>query len=147
MAWNAAIYWTQVDPDAILVCCTAPWLAGPLRLPGHCRPLFCKGEQASAFASRQVRLPWASFRYLVAKQLPRFSAEPLAAFHSLLAFGLTSRSRCFHAGSILVKAHIQSENDDRTVGKGLRADRGKNEIIDLGNKHLHGFASLKSTPE
>ena len=75
---------------------------------------------------------------LVAKQLPRFLAEPLAAFHSLLAFGLTSRSRCFHAASILAKAHIQSENDDRTVGKGLRADRGKSEITDLGNKHLHG---------
>src|SRR3984957_15425061 len=122
-------------------------LAGPVRRPGHCRPLCCKGEQASAFASRQVRLPWASFRYLVAKQLPRFSAEPLAAFHSLLAFGLTSRSRCFHAGSNLVKAHIKSKNDDRTVCKGLRADRGKNEIIDLGNKHLHGFASLNWTPE
>jgi hypothetical protein len=62
-------------------------------------------------------------------------AEPLAAFHSLLAFGLSSRSRCFHAGSILVKAHIQSENDDRTVGKGPSANRGKNEITDLGNEH------------
>jgi hypothetical protein len=54
---------------------------------------------------------------------------------------------CFHAGSILVKAHIQSENDDRTVGKGLGPDRGKNEITDLGNKHLHGFASLNWTSE
>jgi hypothetical protein len=34
-----------------------------------------------------VRRPWASLRYLVAEQLPRLSAEPLAAFHSLLAFG------------------------------------------------------------
>jgi hypothetical protein len=58
---------------------------------------------------------------------------------------LTSRSRCFHADSILVKARIQAKNDDRTVGKGLRADRGKNEITDLGNKHLHGFVSLKWT--
>jgi hypothetical protein len=71
----------------------------------------------------------------------------LQRFTQSLAFGLTSRSRCFDAGSILVKAHIQSENDDRTVGKGPRADRGKNEITDLGNKHLHGFASLKWTPE
>jgi hypothetical protein len=27
MTWNAAIYWTQVDPDAILVCYTAPWFS------------------------------------------------------------------------------------------------------------------------
>jgi hypothetical protein len=60
---------------------------------------------------------------------------------------LTCRSRCFHAGSILVNAHIQAENDDRIVGKDLRADRGKNEITDLGNKQLHRFASLKWTPE
>ena len=62
-------------------------LAGPARLLGDCWPLCRKGEQASAFASRRVRLPWASFRYLVAKQLPRFSAEPLAAVHSLLSTG------------------------------------------------------------
>ena len=83
----------------------------------------------------------------MAKQLPRLSAEPLAAFRSLLAFGLTSRSRCFHAGSILVKAHIQSENDDRTVGEGPRANRGKNEITDLGSKHLPGLATLNWAPE
>jgi hypothetical protein len=146
MTWNAAVHYTQVAPDTLMVRCAAPWFSWTCSAPGTL-PAALQGEPASAFASRQVRLLWASLRYLVAKQLPRFSAEPLAAFHSLLAFGLTSRSRCFHAGSILVKAHIQSENDDRTVGKGLGADRGKNEITDLGNKHLHGFASLNWTPE
>jgi hypothetical protein len=116
-------------------------------LPGHCRPLCCKGEPASAFASRQVRPLWARFRYLVAKPLRGSPPNLLQRFTQLLAFGLTSRSRCFHAGSIVVKAHIQSEHDDRTVGEGPRADRGKNEKTDLGNQHLHGFASAKWTPE
>jgi hypothetical protein len=27
MTWSAAVYYTQVDPDTVMVCCTAPWFS------------------------------------------------------------------------------------------------------------------------
>src|ERR1700694_6036025 len=28
MTWNAAVHYTQVDPNTVMVRCTAPWLSG-----------------------------------------------------------------------------------------------------------------------
>jgi hypothetical protein len=66
MTWSAAVYCTQVDPDTVIVCYTAPWFSWTCSAPWTL-PLCCPGKQASDFAARQVRLPSASFRYLVAK--------------------------------------------------------------------------------
>jgi hypothetical protein len=66
MTWRAAVYYTQVDPNTVMVCYTAPWFSWTYSTPGTLPAALLQGEQASAFASRQVRLLWASLRYLVA---------------------------------------------------------------------------------
>jgi hypothetical protein len=72
MTWSAAVYCTQVDPNTVMVCYTAPWFSWTCSAPWTLPAALLQGEQASDFAAHRACLPSASSRYLVAKQLPRF---------------------------------------------------------------------------
>jgi hypothetical protein len=38
MTWNAEVYCTQVEQDALMVSCAAPWFSSTFLCRGHSRP-------------------------------------------------------------------------------------------------------------
>jgi hypothetical protein len=57
VTWCAAIYWTQVEPGTIMVCCATPWFS--FTYAAACEPkVYIADQRGSDLCPKRTTDPW-----------------------------------------------------------------------------------------